>query len=135
VAEFFGARLRRTDAFFWILRILLAALFLSEGVGKFPESRLWVRIFEEIGVGQWFRYFTGIVEIAGALMLLVPRATVVGVGLLVCTMIGALIVHVLVIGVGRQTMFVGVLLLMLLVVGIRHTTKARDRGRGITEAV
>jgi putative oxidoreductase len=93
VADSLGARRERTDAFSWILRIVLAALFLFEGVGKFPDSRLWLRIFEQIGFGQWFRYFTGIIEVVGALMLLVPKATLVGVGLLVCTMVGALLVH------------------------------------------
>jgi hypothetical protein len=72
----------------------------------------------------------------GALMLLVPRTTLVGVGLLVCTMIGALIVHVLVIGMGPQIVPVSVLLLMLFIVGIRRiTTREPNEGRAAAEAV
>ena len=54
-----ASRFRRGDALLWTLQILLAVLFLYQGVDKFSERRLWLRIFEEIGFGQWFRYFTG----------------------------------------------------------------------------
>jgi putative oxidoreductase len=101
----------------WTLRILLAAIFLFEGIDKFSERRLWVRIFSEIGVGQWFRHVTGGVECIGALLLLVPRWTRAGVVLLACTMVGALLTHVFVIGTGPQTFAVGVLLALLVALG------------------
>jgi putative oxidoreductase len=116
------------------MRILLAAVFLYEGIDKFSERRLWLRIFDEIGFGQWFRYFTGVVEISGALTLLIPKATFVAVGLLVSTMIGALLVHVLVIGVGPQTVFVGILLLMLCTIGAKRADwRKRRESRDVTK--
>ena len=131
-----SSRSRRGEALIWTLRILLAVLFLYQGVDKFSERRLWLRIFDEIGFGQWFRYFTGIVEISGALMLLIPNATLVGVGLLICTMIGALIVHVFVTGVGPQTVFVGVLLLMLCAIGTKRLNlRMRGERRDVAKAV
>ena len=135
MADRTASRFRRGHALLWTLRILLAAFFMYQGIEKFPERRLWVRIFDEIGIGQWFRYFTGIVEISGALLLLVPKTTLVAVGLLVCTMIGALLVHVLLIGVGRQTVFVGILILMLGIIGVtgdgwRVRKERRDLGKG-----
>lgn len=136
MADPIASRFRSSDALFWTMRILLAALFLYQGIDKFSERRLWLRIFEEIGFGQWFRYFTGVVEVSGALMLLIPKATLVAVGLLVCTMIGAILVHVLVIGVGPQTVFVGILLLMLCTVGAKHATwRERREGRNVAKAV
>jgi uncharacterized membrane protein YphA (DoxX/SURF4 family) len=102
----------------WTLRILLAAIFLFEGIDKFSERRLWVRIFSEIGVGQWFRYVTGGVECLGALLLLLPRWTKGGAVLLACTMVGALLTHVLVIGTGPQTFVVGILLALLIAIGV-----------------
>lgn len=117
--------LRYRDALVWMLRIVLAAVFLFEGIDKFSERRLWVRIFDEIGAGQWFRYFTGAVEVIGAIALLIPRATVFAVGVLVCTMIGAAATHVFVIGVGPQTAVVAVLAVMLLIVG----ASTRNGGR------
>lgn len=131
-----ASRFRRSDALIWTMRILLAAVFLFEGIDKFSERRLWLRIFDEIGFGQWFRYFTAVVEISGALTLLVPRATLVAVGLLVSTMIGALLVHVLVIGVGPQTVVVGILLLMLCTIGAtRADWRKRREGRDVAKAV
>ena len=136
MADSIASRFRRSDALLWTLRILLAAVFLFEGIDKFSERRLWLRIFEEIGFGQWFRYFTGVVEISGGLMLLIPKATVVAVGLLVCTMVGALLVHVLVIGVGPQTVFVCILLLMLCIIGAKSADWRRRReGRDVAKAV
>jgi putative oxidoreductase len=136
VADSIASRFRRGDALLWTMRILLAAVFLYEGIDKFSERRLWLRIFDEIGFGQWFRYFTGVVEISGALMLLIPKATLVAVGLLVSTMIGALLVHVLVVGVGPQTVVVGILLLMLSTIGAKRADwRKRREGRDVAQAV
>jgi len=78
---------------------------------------------------------TGVVEISGGLMLLIPKTTLVAVGLLACTMVGALLVHVLVIGVGPQTVFVCILLLMLCIIGAkrangREQRESRDLSKG-----
>jgi putative oxidoreductase len=102
----------------WIAVILLAVIFLSEGAAKFPASRLWLRVFDQIGFGQWFRYFTGVVEIAGALLLVVPATRFVGAALLACTMGGALLVHALIMGIGPPTAGVVVLLLLLVAIGV-----------------
>ena len=100
----------------WGLRLFLALAFVFAGVQKFPSApnAMWVRIYADIGLGQWFRYFTGIVEVLGGVLLLVLTATVVAVPLLVCTMVGALIVHVVVVGIGRPTVAVFILLAGLL---------------------
>lgn len=71
---------------------------------------MWVPLFGRIGLGQWFRYTTGIVEVGAGILLLIPQATWVAVALLTCTMIGALMVHVFVVGLGPQTVAVTVLL-------------------------
>jgi uncharacterized membrane protein YphA (DoxX/SURF4 family) len=123
VADVVASRFSYSDALLWAIRILLAALFFYEGIDKFSERRLWLRLFEEIGFGQWFRYFTGVVEVSGALLLLVPKATLVAVGLLGCTMVGALFVHLLVIGVGPPTAFVVILLLTLCLIGVGHSKR------------
>ena len=49
-------------------------VFVYVGVIKLPdEAGMWVRLFERIGIGQWFRYVTAIVEIAGGVLMLLPR--------------------------------------------------------------
>ena len=101
----------------WVLRILLALVFLYEGLDKFSSSRLWATVFSRIGFGDWFRYATGAIEAVGALLLLIPRATPIAVSLLTCTMMGAIVTHVFVMGLGPQTVIVMVLIGMLLGLG------------------
>lgn len=55
----------------WILQIVLAWQFVMNGYSLFTDQ--FVAKFDDIGFGQWFRYFTGVLEIAAALGLLVPR--------------------------------------------------------------
>jgi len=105
-------RARRSDAAVWILRVALASIFVIVGFVKIPGSihPMWVRLFERIGFGQWFRYFTALVEIVGGMLMIVPSATMVSGLFLASTMVGALLVHISVIGVGVQTVVVGTLL-------------------------
>src|SRR5262245_24070680 len=62
-------RARRLDAGVWILRIALASIFVVVGFVKIPGSihPMWVRLFERIGLGQWLRYLTALVEIVGGM--------------------------------------------------------------------
>jgi putative oxidoreductase len=93
----------------WILRILIAGIFLVAGIDKFGPRPLWVRMFNDIGFGQWFRYFTGSVEVAGAILLLVPRTTPIAAFLIGCTMIGIVIAHVALHHLGPPTLVIGLL--------------------------
>ena len=86
------------DIALWFLQALVAAAFLIAGVGKVSGQPLMVQTFEKIGVGQWFRYVTGGIEVSAAILLLIPRFTPIGAALLVFTMIGAVITHLAVIG-------------------------------------
>ena len=47
-------------------RVGLAIVFVFFGGLKFSSHSMYVRIFAQIGFGQWFRYVTGVIEIAGA---------------------------------------------------------------------
>jgi putative oxidoreductase len=116
---------RRREMTWWAVRLLLAAAFFYVGFAKFPGEprRMWVRLFDTIGFGQWFRIFTGFVEIAGALLLVVPRSVVPGAALLCAAMIGALAVHVFVIGVGPATLAVAILLALLIGVVLASRTR------------
>ena len=78
----------------WVLQSLLAAAFLMAGASKLAGVKLMVDEFETIGLGQWFRYLTGILEIAAAIMLVIPRLAGAGAVLLIPIMIGAAFVHV-----------------------------------------
>jgi len=118
-------RARRIDAAVWVLRVVLASIFIVVGFVKIPGSihPMWVRLFERIGFGQWFRYFTALMEIVGGMLMIVPSATLVSGLLLASAMVGALLVHIFVIGVGVQTVFVFALLSGILAVMWHHCNR------------
>ena len=80
----------------WTLQILLAAAFLGAGLSKLAGASAMVELFDAIGLGQWFRYVTGVVEVAGAVLLLVPGLAVAGAALLGTTMVFAVLTHLFV---------------------------------------
>ncbi len=57
-----------------------------------------VATFQKIGVGQWFRYLTGSLEVLGAIGLLVPGYVFYAAALLATVMVGAVIAHLTVLG-------------------------------------
>lgn len=82
----------------WVLRGSIALAFLLFGRDKFnsaPGSQ-WVTFFAQVGLGQWFRIFTGVVEVLGAVLVLIPWTVSAGLALLACTMAGAVLVHIFV---------------------------------------
>jgi uncharacterized membrane protein YphA (DoxX/SURF4 family) len=92
----------------WVVQIAGAAMFAMAGSSKFSSAAETVAAFEAIGLGQWFRYFTGSTELIGALLLLVPALSGVGGLLLTAVMVGALITHALIGGsaVGALVMLI-----------------------------
>ncbi len=82
----------------WPLRILLALAFIAAGGAKLAGAPPMVAIFDQIGIGQWFRLLTGALEIAGGLLALAPRTSIWGALLLACVMVGALFTHLVLIG-------------------------------------
>jgi putative oxidoreductase len=92
------ARQRWTSAALWFVRGLLALAFVAAGGAKLYGVPMLVEEFQHIGLGQWFRYFTGGLEIMGAILLLLPQRAALGALLLICIMIGAVITHLFVIG-------------------------------------
>ena len=82
----------------WILQIGAAGMFLMVGFFKLSGDPRMVGLFDTIGVGQWFRYVTGSLEVLGAILLLIPRLSGLGALLLVGVMLGAVATHVFVVG-------------------------------------
>jgi putative oxidoreductase len=68
-----------------LLRALLGFAFLAIGVAKLTGKAYTIELFAAIGWGQWFRYFTGTLDVAGALLVLSPWLPFYGALLLACT--------------------------------------------------
>ena len=82
----------------WLLQIGAAGMFLMVGFLKLSGDPQMVGLFDAIGLGQWFRYLTGSLEVLGAILLLVPRLSGLGALLLVGVMLGAVPTHLFVVG-------------------------------------
>jgi putative oxidoreductase len=79
------AQHRKAFRLFWTWKKLTGA----------PEL---VGLFDAIGIGQWFRYVTGSIEVASAVALLVPAWAALGALLLIPTMVGAVFTHLFIVG-------------------------------------
>ena len=82
----------------WVLQIGAAGMFLMVGFLKLSGNPQLVGLFEAIGLGQWFRYLTGTLEVAGAFLLLIPRMSGLGALMLAGVMVGAVVTHVFIVG-------------------------------------
>ena len=82
----------------WTLSGLAALAFIAAGGGKLAGIPAMVEVFDKVGLGQWFRYLTGLLEVAGGIGLLVPRYAFHAARLLAIVMVGAVIAHLAVLG-------------------------------------
>lgn len=113
----------------WALRILAAATFLAAGGAKLAGVPMMVAIYDQIGIGQWFRVVTGLVEVAGAIALLVPATAAFGGLLLAVTMFFAVLTHLFVIG-GSPVPAVVLLLVTATVAWLHRASLAAVLRRG-----
>jgi uncharacterized membrane protein YphA (DoxX/SURF4 family) len=80
---------------FWVVKGVLALLFLAAATAKLVGVPQMVAEFNMVGFGQWFRYFTALMEISGAVLLLWPGRTAYGALVLACVCIGAFFAQLL----------------------------------------
>jgi hypothetical protein len=83
----------------WILRLVAAVILLQTLYFKFLGAEESVWIFSQLGVEPWGRYASGVVELIAALLLLVPATAGIGAALGVGLMGGAILSHLLVLGI------------------------------------
>jgi uncharacterized membrane protein YphA (DoxX/SURF4 family) len=82
----------------WILSGFAALLFIGAGSAKLAGTAVMVDLFAKVGLGQWFRYFTGLLEVGAGIGLLLSRFAFYAAVLLAVVMAGAFIAHVTVLG-------------------------------------
>src|SRR5215475_13445154 len=101
----------------WLIRAGIALLFIYIGQSKFETRSQWIAIFNQIGLGQWFRYLTGTLQVAGGLLMLIPRTFVYGIAILASTMAGAMAAWIFFLNSPVAAIIPGGLLLGLFFVG------------------
>jgi uncharacterized membrane protein YphA (DoxX/SURF4 family) len=117
----------------WLPRLAVALLFFFVGKSKFGAHSSWVKTFEQIGFGQWLRYATGSIQMVGAIAVLIPRTFLLGIAILACTMLGAMVTWIFLLGMPFNAIFPGALLAGLIIVAAEDlinlfsNTKADNR--------
>jgi putative oxidoreductase len=113
------ARGRGATIGLWIVQIISAGMFLFAGGLKIGGAAEMVKLFAAIGIGQWFRYVTGLIEVTSGLLLLVPSLAFFGAIALMATMVGAIGAHLFVVG-GNPAVPVALLAMTTLVAWMRR---------------
>ncbi|MEJ2852635.1 MULTISPECIES: DoxX family protein [unclassified Saccharothrix] len=104
----------------WALQLALAAYFLYSGWMLFGDGL--VKKFDDIGFGQWLRYLTGTLEIAGALGLLIPRLCGLAALGLFGVMVGAVTTELFLLDNGDATLPALLGLVALVIAVLRRDT-------------
>jgi uncharacterized membrane protein YphA (DoxX/SURF4 family) len=98
IATHVPARFHARTALLWTLQLLAAAMFLFAGTLKLSGAPVMVQMFGVLGLGQWFRYLTGGIEVVGAILLFVPALSPFAAAVLAFTMACAVFTHLVVLG-------------------------------------
>lgn len=99
----------------WVLRLLMAALFLFASFAKLTSQPQMVESFGLLPVGQWFRYVVGLMELVGGVAVLVPTVSGLGALLLLVVDVGAFFAQILYMHEDwGQTIVIGAILVALI---------------------
>lgn len=99
----------------WILTVLLAVAFTMAGGIKLISRQGMVQEFTQIGFGQWLRYVTGILEVSGAIGVLIPRFRFWAALQIAAVMVGATLTNLVILHLPGTAWLTGVLLAFSLV--------------------
>jgi len=88
-----ASRGRAGNIILWVLQVLLAVFFGFAALSMLTGQQAAVDQFTQIGFGQWFRYLTGVLELVGAIGLLIPALSGLAALGLIGVMVGAAIIH------------------------------------------
>jgi uncharacterized membrane protein YphA (DoxX/SURF4 family) len=73
--------------------LLLATIFVPQGIAKFSDSSGWATAFAHWGYPKWFRMTVGAIELGGVALLCWPRLARWGAAALLTIMAGAWFTH------------------------------------------
>jgi uncharacterized membrane protein YphA (DoxX/SURF4 family) len=119
-------------------RVIVALLLAQSLFFKFTGNEVSVFVFETIGVEPWGRIATGVIELIAAVLVLVPSTAATGALVAAGTMVGAIVSHLMWLGVSVQDdgggmfgMAIALLVLSLVILVLRKS-QIPVIGRGST---
>jgi putative oxidoreductase len=118
----------------WVVRLLAVAIFGMAAMAKFTGDPTNVAIFDTIGVGSIGMYATGALEAIAIVLLLIPRTAFFGGLLGIGLMAGAIVSHLVFIGidlgkaVGPEDVDISVFVMALVVLAACSVTVFLHKG-------
>lgn len=110
-----GEQRRWVNVALWCLQVVTAGVFVMAAIPKVTADPQAVTGFAELGLGTVGMYIVGVLELAGAVALLIPPLAGLAGAAFVALMIGAIISTLLTSGVGLVAFPVAVLVLAAII--------------------
>lgn len=111
----------------WIVVGVTSLFFVQNGIRKITGTEMMINTFHELGFPDWFRIVVGVLELAGAIVLALPRFTHYAAAALGGLMIGAMATEMIA-GQGFGAVLAGQWLVVLaLIAGFRFNSIHRTR--------
>lgn len=85
-----------------LARFVAALIMLQTLYFKFGGAEESIYIFTQVGMEPWGRYLTGILELIASVLLIVPRTSWIGAGIGLGLMLGAIGMHLTLLGIEVQ---------------------------------
>jgi uncharacterized membrane protein YphA (DoxX/SURF4 family) len=86
----------------WVFRLTAAIILLQTLYFKFTGAEESVYIFSTLGMEPYGRIGSGVVELIAAILILIPRTTLLGALMGAGVMLGAIFSHLFVLGINVQ---------------------------------
>lgn len=92
----------KTSILFWVTRLVAAFIMLQTLYFKFTGSAESVYIFSAVGMEPWGRWLVGVLELVASILLFIPATVWLGAALAISLMVGALVLHIIFLGIEVQ---------------------------------
>jgi uncharacterized membrane protein YphA (DoxX/SURF4 family) len=89
----------KNNVFTWIIKLTAVVILLQTLYFKFTGAEESIYIFSTLGAEPFGRIGSGIVELIASVLILIPRTTLLGALLGLGTMAGAILSHLLFLGI------------------------------------
>jgi uncharacterized membrane protein YphA (DoxX/SURF4 family) len=89
----------KKNVFIWVIKLVAVVILVQTLYFKFTGAEESVYIFSTIGAEPFGRIGSGIVELIASILILIPRTTLLGALMGLGTMSGALLTHLVFLGI------------------------------------
>ncbi len=89
----------KNNVFIWVIKLIAVVILVQTLYFKFTGAEESVYIFSTIGAEPFGRIGSGIVELIASILILIPRTTLLGALMGLGTMFGALLTHLVFLGI------------------------------------